>query len=84
MGKLVESAKVSREKHWEELDDEGKIARLRQVIKNQETLITRMANYLSELVEHEHMDGKMVKRLSHPQQESYSGFHYRKRDDKWF
>jgi len=74
----------SREKHWKELGDQGRIERLRQVVKNQEAFIERMAKYLTELIEHDHIDGKMVKRISHPDSESYGGFHYRKRDNEWF
>jgi len=73
----------SREKDWKDLDDQGKIERLRQVIRNQEALIVRMAHYLTELIEHDHIDGKMVKRIGHPDSESYGGFHYRKYEKGW-
>lgn len=73
-----------REKHWEELDDHGKIERLHQVIKQQQTLIQRMAGYLDKLITHQHVDDKMVQPIEHPNSESYGGFHHRSRDDKWF
>lgn len=74
-----------REKHWDELDDPGRIERLRQVIKDQERLIRGMAEYLNLLIGHEHLDGKMVKQISPPNSESYGGFHYHKnRSDEWF
>jgi len=73
-----------REKDWKELDDQGKIERLRLVLKNQEALIVRMGHYLTELVEHDHVDGKMVKKIGPPGAESCGGFYYRKRDREWF
>lgn len=76
--------KASRESYWEELDDHGKIERLHRVIKDQESLIRRMTEYLIRLIEHDHLDGKLVQKMSHPGSESYSGFHHRVRDDKWF
>ena len=75
---------ASREKHWKDLDDQEKIERLRRVINNQEALIVRMAKYLTELIEHDHIDGRMVKKISHPDSESYGGFHYHRRDREWF
>ncbi len=78
------SSGPKREKDWEELDADGKIARLRQVIKQQEALILRMAGYLDKLITHQHVDGKMMQPIDHPNSESYGGFNYRKRDDKWF
>lgn len=80
----TKDAGASREKPWKDLDDPGRIERLRQVVNNQEALIVRMASYLTELVEHQHVDGKMVKRIGHPDSENYGGFHYRKRDREWF
>lgn len=73
-----------REKYWEELDADGKIERCRKVIKEQQKIIQRMAGYLDKLVTHQHMDGKMVQPISHPNAESYGGFHHRKRPDEWF
>jgi len=73
----------SRDKDWKELDDQGKIERLRLVLRNQEALIERMGKYLTELIEHDHIDGKMVKRIDHPGSESYGSFHYRKYEKGW-
>ena len=80
----IESSGTQREKHWEELDDSGKIARLRKVIKQQEAFISRMAGYLDKLITHQHVDGKLMQPIDHPNSESYGGFNYRKRSDEWF
>ncbi len=76
--------KASRDLTWNELEDSRKIERLRKIIKDQGKLIERMTNYLNELIEHEHLDGKLVKRLYPPNQGSPSGFYLGKRDDEWF
>ena len=73
-----------RECHWDELDDHGKIERCRKVIKQQETIIQRMAGYLGKLITHQHVGDKMVQPIDHPNSESYGGFHYRKKPDDWF
>ena len=80
----LESSKPMREAHWGELDDQGRIERLRQVIKDQERLLERVTKYLTQLIDHEHLDGKMVQKISHPNAESYGGFHQIKRKDEWF
>lgn len=75
---------ATREKYWKELDTPGRIDRLRRVIKDQDFLIKRMGDYLNQLIDHEHSDGKMVQRINHPNAESYGGFHPRKHHDEWF
>ena len=85
MGNLKGSGEgPMREKHWEELDADGKIERCRRVIKQQEALLPGMARYLNALITHQHVDGKMMQPIDHPNSESYGGFNYRKRSDEWF
>ena len=76
--------KTSREKHWRELSDPGKIERLRQVIKEQERLINRITEYLNKLIDHKHLAGTIVQTIRQPNSENYGGFHYHKRPDEWF
>jgi len=85
-GKMMDKElKASREKHWDELDDLGKIERLRSVVKDQQRVIARMANYIDLLINHEHLDGKMVQPIRHPNAESYGSVYYhKKRGDDWF
>ena len=51
--------KCCREKYWDELDADGKIERLRQIIKNQQNIITGLDNIVSALREHVHADGEI-------------------------
>jgi len=74
-----------REKYWDELDDAGKIERLRQIIKGQENVISKMAAFLDQLISHEHLNGRIVCPIEHPNQESYGKLYYkRSRSDEWF
>jgi len=70
--------KASREKYWDELDDSGKIERMRSIVKAQDRVIARMADYLDLLVEHQHHEGKLVTPMKHPNAESYGSIYYRK------
>ena len=80
----ISDTKPMREAYWEKLDDPGKIERLRRIIKDQERLLNRVTKYLNQLIDHEHLDGKMVQQISHPNAESYGGFSQIKRRDEWF
>lgn len=73
-----------RDKHWEELDADGKIERCRRVIKEQENIIRHLNDYVNRLIGHEHLNGKIVQPIGHPNAESTGGFYYRKRSDGWF
>ena len=75
----------SREKYWNELDDAGKIERLRNIIKNQETAISKIADVLDRLISHEHLNGRIVHPIELANQESYGKLYYkRSRSDEWF
>jgi len=83
---MEKELKVSREKHWIELADSEKIERLRQVVKDQERVLVKMATYIDNLVDHNHFEGEIVRRIPHPNSESYGSIYYRKpiRTDDWF
>jgi len=76
--------KASRESSWDELDEAGKIKRMRRVIKEQNSTITRMTKYLNLLIDHDHLNGKLVSNIKHPNSESYGDFHFGERSDEWF
>ena len=78
------SDKPGRQKLWEELDDQEKIERCRKVLKEQERTIRKVIDYANRLIEHEHLNGKIVQPVGHPNSESTGGFYYRKRSDEWF
>ena len=81
---MDDKAKASREAYWSELDDSGKIERLRIIMKEQQNLISRMAEYLYQLVEHKHLDGKMVTKIKNPNEKSCGGFRFYKRSPEFF
>lgn len=74
-----------REKYWNELDDSQKIERFRQVVKEQQRVIEKMATFLDQLISHEHLNGRIVHPIEHPNQETYGRLYYkRQRSDEWF
>ncbi|GAH89018.1 unnamed protein product [marine sediment metagenome] len=77
--------KPGREFHWDELDEKGKIERLRRIVKEQDRALSRMATFLDQLMNHRHVRGKLVRPISDPDAENYNPFdHRRYRDDKYF
>ena len=77
--------KASREKNWDDLNLVEKVERMRLIIKKQEKTIERMGKYLDSLVNHDHLDGKIVQVIPHPNAESYGSIYYnRKREDQYF
>ena len=56
-----------REKTWQELDTDGKIERLRQVLRDSEEGDKRLVDFLNAVAVHEHgTDGKMVSAVCGP------------------
>lgn len=51
---------------WDELDNEDKIERLSKVVQNQNVLLSKMASYLNQLVDHDHLNGKIVQPIGKP------------------
>ncbi len=77
-----------REKYWEELDDAGKIQRLRQVVKDLQSQLARTTKTANDAEcvsqDHEHgKDGKVlmpVGAFNRAKDECAT----RRRDEKWF
>lgn len=79
---------ATREKYWEELDDAGKIARLRQVVKNLESQIVGLSNaaYKALSIAKDHQHAASTGDVLIPARPSSDGAELsgRRRDDKWF
>ncbi len=75
----------SREKYWEELTDQEKIERLRFTIKQQQGFINRMAEFLEQLIDHDHLNNKIISEIKKPykDEEGYSGFELPKNGRFW-
>jgi len=52
--------KASREPTWDELDDHGKIERMRQIIKQQQYKNIWLDAIVRRLLKHKHVDGEIV------------------------
>jgi hypothetical protein len=59
-----------RDLSWSELDDAGKIERLKEVTIWQYYVIQKMSDYMNKLINHD----KMFNPIEHPNAESYEGF----------
>lgn len=69
---------------WDDLSDEEKIGRLHGVVKDQQRIIEHMGRYVNQLIDHQHLDGHIVKRV-----EGYNNIKNevefkRDRPDEWF
>ena len=76
-GKVTEKPKAFRNKNWSEMNKDEQIEKLKlELIRTQEH-IASMSKYLTKLIEHDHMDHRMVVRLANPNEESYGGMSFR-------
>lgn len=76
----TDECKPMRAKKWDELKLEEKVDKLKRTVEGQARALTKMSECLTSLIRHSHADGKVVKELSHPNQEGYGGFYYQLRD----
>lgn len=53
----------SREKHWEELDGEGRAERTRQQVKMLQQHVEMLQQQMSKMIVHTHHEGKLVVQL---------------------
>ena len=82
---MSEELKASREKYWEELDDSGKIERLREVIKQQSRSLENATKIVEKLRNHSHSESGRIMVFAfreYGEEESLVG--YRGRDPQWF
>ena len=72
-----------REKYWKELTDQEKIERLRFTIKQQQGFINDMARHLEQLVNHDHLNNKIVFRIKELNEYNYDRFELPKNGRFW-
>lgn len=73
---IIQCETPMRRKYWHEMDDHEKIDLLMdELIKTQRTL-SKLGDYLNQLINHDHRDGKMIAPIERPGQESYGGFYF--------
>lgn len=69
--------KPMRRKYWSEMEDKERIVKLQEELTRTQEALERLSNYVSKLMDHEHLNGRMVIRLGHPNEESYGGIGFR-------
>ena len=57
---------------WNQLSDTAKIGRLSRVVEEQYYLLRKMAQYLNQLVDHNHLDGKIVRAIDGPTPDTHN------------
>lgn len=82
MSQLEESNKIGREKYWDELDQDEKINRMREVIKALENKLIDCYTSRVEFCSHDHIDHEVVKKIKLPY--DYPEGPYRGRPNEWF
>lgn len=58
--RLQSDAKAVREKYWDELDDKGKIERMRDIVKDMKRDLEVIKTSVQYLNEHQHIADKIV------------------------
>ena len=76
---MGEESKPMRDTNWSESGIETKVERLRNVVRNLERELEKMAKYTNQLIGHSHAEGKIVKELSHPYNPEPIFYPYRSR-----
>jgi hypothetical protein len=75
---VEDCTKPMRRKYWSEMEDKDRIVKLQEELTRTQEALDRLSNYVSKLMGHEHLNGRMVVRLGHPnEEESYGGFSFR-------
>ena len=69
--------KPRRRKYWSEMEDKERIVKLQEELTRTQEALDRLSNYVSKLMDHEHLNGRMVARLGNPNDEYYNGFSFR-------
>jgi hypothetical protein len=62
-GIVMEESKPFRHKKWNEMDDKERIQKLSTELARTQEHLDRMSRILDQLLQHEHLNGKLVKRL---------------------
>lgn len=70
---------------WNDLHDDEKVERLRGIVKDQQNILNRMSEYIDQMIDHQHLDGHIVRRVASPGSEMGYGFKdsVRNRADGW-
>jgi hemerythrin superfamily protein len=76
-GKAIEKPKSFRNKTWLEMDKDEHIEKLRQELVRTQRHLEIISRYMSKLIEHDHMDGRIVTRLERFNEESCGNFNFR-------
>ena len=74
------TAKASRQKYFSEMDVNEKIEKLKEELHRTQCQIELLGKTLTDLLTHDHLNGKPVKRIPNPQEESGGGFWFRVED----
>jgi hypothetical protein len=75
------TTKAVRDKKWSEMNDQQRIESLQIELVRTQRHLKYLSTYVNKLIEHEHLNGKMVARIGHPNEESYGDFNFRVKDD---
>ncbi len=57
---MNDAMQCSRQKYWSEIDDQEKIRRLREEVKQLKRRFENIASIVDKLSDHDHADGKVV------------------------
>jgi hypothetical protein len=67
--------KCCREKYWSEMNDSEKVDHLKREVQYMQNHIKTLTDFVSKLITHSHLEGKMVSPIEHPSK--YDWFNFR-------
>ena len=69
--------KPGREKYWSEMDDRKRINTLLNELARTQHALKSLSDYVTNLISHDHKDGKLITVINHPNSVTYDGFNFR-------
>ena len=74
--------RASRESYWSEMTDERKIEKLINELTRTQHALSKLSEYVTKLIKHDHQEGRLITIIEHPDNVSYGGFYFRVYDKK--
>lgn len=72
-----DNCKPMRKKYWSELIDSERIVKLQDELIRTQRKLSDICHYVERIMEHDHLNGRLVTRVRNPNEESCGGFYFR-------
>jgi len=73
----IESKGPKRRKYWSEMEDKERIIKLQEELMRTQRHLAELSKWVGSLIEHKHLDGKIVTSIANPNEEASYGIRFR-------